>query len=214
MEYYPINLKLTGRRCAVVGGGAVAERKAAALLEAGAEVTVISPRMTEKLAEWGRTGRVLLTERAYAAGDLTGCFVAVCATDDREVNRQAAADAAAAGVLVNVADAPELSDFTVPARVVRGDLLITVSTGGHSPALARRLREDLAGQYGPEYGQYLDLLARVRQSMKGRLATSGERETFWRSTIDQQTLALLKAGRWQEAEERVRNAASSTGTQS
>ncbi|HWR39033.1 MAG TPA: bifunctional precorrin-2 dehydrogenase/sirohydrochlorin ferrochelatase [Patescibacteria group bacterium] len=212
MEFYPINLKLTGRHCVVLGGGAVAERKAAALLEAGGAVTVVSPRLTDTLQEWGRSGRIQLRERGYTAGDLAGCFMAVCATDDRNVNRQAAAEATSAGVLVNVADAPELSDFTVPARVVRGDLLLTVSTGGHSPALARRLREELEEQYGPEYGQYLDLLAQVRQSLKDQLATSSERESFWRSTIDQQTLALLREGRRDEAEERVRNAASSTGT--
>ena len=209
-----MNLKLAGRRCVVVGGGAVAERKAAALAEAGGQVTVISPRLTPALREWFRGGRVTALERPYQEGDLTGAFVVVCATDDRQVNRRAAEEASAAGALVNVADAPELSDFTVPAHVARGDLLITVSTGGHSPALARRLREELEARYGPEYGQYLELLDEVRRSLKERLGSSGEREAFWRGAMDQQTLALLREGRRHEAEERIRNAASSTGSES
>ena len=191
MELYPINLKLAGRRCAVVGGGTVAERKVKALLAAGAQVSVFSPDLTAGLNALHASGQLFWEPQAYEPGNLRNFFLVFCATDRQEINRQAAGDARAAGALVNVADDPELSDFFVPAHVAHGDLLLTVSTGGGSPALARRLREEIAARYGPEYGHYLALIARLRPEMKSRLATAGEREQFWRETIDHEALDLL-----------------------
>lgn len=214
MELYPINVKLAGRRCAVIGGGAVAERKVKTLLAAGAEVSVISPVLTDGLAGLQENGQITWTARAYQAGDAADFFLVFCATSEPEINQQAAADAQAAGALVNIADAPALSDFYVPAQIAHGDLLLTVSTGGYSPALARRLREELAAWYGPEYGHYLALIAKVRADMKKQLATAKDRESFWRETIDQEMLDLLKQGRFSEAEERIRNAACGTGSES
>ncbi len=214
MELYPLNLKLTGRRCAVVGGGTVAERKVKALLAAGAQVSVFSPDLTAGLHALHTSGQLFWEPQAYAPGNVDNFFLVFCATDRQEINRQAAADARAAGALVNVADAPELSDFFVPAQVAHGDLLLTVSTGGGSPALARRLRQEIAARYGPEYGQYLALIAKLRPEMKNRLATAGEREQFWRETIDHEALDLLKHGKFSEAEERIRHAACCTGPES
>lgn len=214
MELYPVNIKLHKRRCAVIGGGAVAERKVKALLEAGAEVNVISPVLTPGISGLQEDCRLSWLPRAYQTGDLENFFFVFCATDDPGINRQAAQDAKAAGALVNCVDDPELSDFYVPAHIAHGDLLLTVSTGGGSPALARRLREELAARYGAEYGHYLDLVAKLRIEMKERLATSKERENFWRRAIDQETLDLLKQGRFTEAEERMRNAACSAGPES
>lgn len=214
MELYPINLKLTGRRCAVIGGGAVAERKVRALLASGAAVTVFSPALTSELSGLQETGRLDWVARTYQSGDLHNFFLVFCATNEPEINRQAAADAQAAGALVNIADDPDLSDFYVPAHIAHGDLLLTVSTGGGSPALSRRLREELAARYGPEYGHYLALLTKFRLEMKERLATAKEREKFWRETLDQETLDLLKQGKFSEAEERIRNAACCTGPES
>lgn len=207
MELYPINLKLTGRRCAVVGGGAVAERKVASLIAAGADITVFSPELTPLLSGFLETGQLTWVPRAYMTGDLHNFFLVFCATDRQEINRQAAEEAQAAGAMVNIADDPELSDFYVPAHIAQGDLLITVSTGGSSPALARRLREELAARYGPEYGQYLALIAKLRTELKERLISAKAREKFWRQTIDQEALALLREGKFNEAEERIRHAA-------
>jgi precorrin-2 dehydrogenase/sirohydrochlorin ferrochelatase len=214
MELYPINLKLTGRRCAVVGGGAVAERKVMTLIAAGAEVSVFSPVLTPGLTRLAEARRLTWMPRVYAPGDLYNFFLVFCATDQVDINRQAAVEARAAGALVNSADAPELSDFYVPAHITHGDLLITVSTGGGSPALARRLKEDIAARYGPEYGHYLTLIAKLRPEMRDRLATAKEREKFWRETIDHEALHLLKSGKFSEAEERIRHAACCTGPKS
>lgn len=210
---YPINLQLDGRRCAVVGGGAVAERKVAALLKAGALVTVFAPEVTAQLARVAKQGCVKWVERPYQRGDLTGYVLVICATNSPEINAAAALEARSQSALVNVADAPELCDFTVPSHIARGDLLITVSTGGKSPALTRRLREELEVLYGPHYGCFLEIVSRAREEIKERLAFSHEREAFWRQTIDTDMVVLLREGKITEAEERLKNAISRIGTQ-
>ncbi|WP_245690451.1 precorrin-2 dehydrogenase/sirohydrochlorin ferrochelatase family protein [Sporolituus thermophilus] len=206
LPYYPVNLNLAGRRCAVIGGGAVAARKVLALLAAGAAVTVVSPAVTAELAALAAAGQITHIERPYWPGAIENFFIVICATDDPDVNRQAAEEGRAKGALVNVADAPELCDFTVPSQIVRGDLVITVSTGGKSPALARRLRQELEARYGPEYGLYLAMVGRLRDEMKERLATPRARECFWRRALDDEALALVKAGKLHEAEEKIRDA--------
>lgn len=210
---YPVNLRMTGRACTVVGGGAVAERKVAALLQAGALVTVIAPELTHPLREMSLQGRISWMQKQYEPGDLAGSFLVVCATDSRSVNRSAAAEAKQVRALTNVVDSPELCDFTVPSQLARGDLLITVSTGGHSPAFTRRLKEELDTLYGPEYGDFLTIVSQAREQVKQRLTSSRERERFWRKLLDAELIALIRAGRINEAEERVRDAISRIGTQ-
>lgn len=212
MPFYPVVLHLAGQRCVVVGGGAVAERKVLPLLSAEAKVTVISPQLTPRLAELAEARLIVHIDRLYQMGDVKGFFLIICATDNSDVNRQAAAEAREYGALVNVVDAPDLGNFSVPAQVTHGDLMITVSTGGRTPAMARRLKEELAQTYGPEYGMYIDLIGRLRQEMKGRLSTAKDREVFWRETIDKDVLELLRQGKIKEAEARVRYAISSTWT--
>lgn len=214
MPFYPVNLQLAGRRCIVVGGGAVAERKVMPLLNAQADVTVISPQLTPRLAQLAEARRIVHIARLYEPGDLQGAFLVVCATDSRIVNEQAAEEAQQISALINVVDNAELGNFSVPAQVTSGDLLITVSTGGKTPVMARRIREELAITYGPEYGLYIDLLGRLRAEMKARLATSKDRESFWRESIDQEILELIRQGKIKEAEARVKNAISSTGVES
>lgn len=214
MRYYPINLAIAGKRCVVVGGGAVAERKVATLLEAGAAVTVISPQLTPGLAGLAVSGKIGWRQRVWQTGDLLGSFVAICATNDEAVNAAAAAEAQQAGVLVNVVDTPALCDFTLPALVNRGDLLITVSTGGASPILARRIREQIEQLYGDNFGNYLAELAAIRQEMKHCLATPADREQFWRSALDAAALELVHQGKVGEAKEKIVSAVSRTRTQS
>lgn len=211
MRYYPLNLDIAGRRCTVVGGGAVAERKVEPLLAAGASVCVISPALTPSLAELAAAGTIACLPRVWQPGDLVGCLLVICATNDAAVNAAAAAEARRAGALVNVVDTPELCDFALPAMVSRGDLLITVSTGGSSPILARRIREQIEKVYTKDFGEYLDELAVIRQHMKTCLATPHDREAFWRSALDSQTLELVRQGKVGEAKEKIHNAVSCAG---
>lgn len=149
-------------RCVVVGGGAVAERKVRQLLEADARPTVISPMISAALSVWQREGRIVHSPRLYCDGDLEGSILAFAATNDAEVNQQVAAEARRRGILVNVADAPATGSFHTVATLRRGDLLLTVSTGGASPTLAVQIRNELAECYGPEYAERTQAAASQR----------------------------------------------------
>lgn len=213
MSIYPINLCLEQKKCLVVGGGKIAERKVSALLQAQGVVTVIAPTATAAIAQWAEQKEVFWQSRPYQAGEAAGYFLVICATDQGDVNRQAAADALQAERLVNVVDDPMGGNFHVPAQVVRGDLVLTVSTGGKSPAFSRQLRQELADRYGPAYGEYLQRLEEVRQRMKECLDRPEERERFWRAALDEEVLTLLAEGKSKEAEEKIYYAAGGTGTQ-
>lgn len=211
---YPVNLQLKGRRCAVVGGGSIALRKVETLLAAGALVTVMAPAVTEGLAKLADKGLISWINSLYQEGGLSGYFIVICATDNAAVNAAAAAEARSRGALVNVVDTPELCDFTLPACITSGDLLLTVSTGGKSPVLARRLREELQALYGPEYGQFLEQVSQAREKVRKRLALPRDREEFWRNAVDKDVIALLRQRKLKEAEERLHNAISRIGTES
>lgn len=214
MECYPVNLLIEGKPCLVIGGGLVAERKVRSLVAAGAVVTVISPQLTSGLTELVEQKQIFYADRPYQSGDAAGYLLVICAANNPEVNQLASKEAQERNSLVNVVDAPEIGNFNVPAKVARGDLLLTVSTGGRSPALARRLREKLAEEYGPEYGLYLELLAKARQKVKTQLHSSQERLWFWRETLDDEILALLRQGRTQEAEAKINDAIGCIGIKS
>ena len=213
---YPVNLNLAGRRCLVIGGGKVAERKVATLLQAGAEVTVVSPNLTEGMADCFAAGQFCYRAESFSNLNMQGYLLVLCATDSPVVNEQAAHLAKAAGSLVNVADCPELCDFTIPARLLRGDLSISVSTGGKSPVLAKVLRDELARQYGQEYADYLEIVARLRNEWQATCQSSEERCRRWSEVkvFDSEVLEMLRQGRHKEAEVRFRHDIGCTGTQS
>ncbi|MRR54517.1 MAG: bifunctional precorrin-2 dehydrogenase/sirohydrochlorin ferrochelatase [Deltaproteobacteria bacterium] len=165
MKYYPINIDIRGKLAIIVGGGAVAERKCQMLLEAGAVVTVIAPRLSKGLRCLLEKGSVSHRARDYRPGDLAGAFLVFAATGDRAISRAVAEEAAEWRILANIADMPDRSDFTTPAAVARGDLLLTVSTGGKCPVLAREVREELHARYGEEYGEVLRILGAVREKL-------------------------------------------------
>jgi siroheme synthase-like protein len=190
--YYPIYVDLRGRRCVVVGGGTVAARKVDGLLECGAEVTVVAPILGPVLKEYLRAGRIAAHLRAYADGDLAGACLAIAATDEPSVNGQVAAEARARGVLLNAADDPERCDFILPAVLRRGDLQIAISTGGRSPALARRVREDLERLLPPEYLELLPLLADLRAELRQEGAVVPPER--WHDAVDETVLARLRDG--------------------
>jgi len=175
MGYLPIYLDLGGRRCLVVGGGAVAERKVKTVLEAGGEVTVVSPLLTGGLGRLAAAGRVIHVARMYRHGDLRGFALVYVATQDSELHREIAAEARELGVLLNVADAPELCSFIAPAVMKRGELQIAISTAGASPAFASRLRRELEARYGPEYAMALAILRAARRHLRATEPDSAER---------------------------------------
>jgi precorrin-2 dehydrogenase/sirohydrochlorin ferrochelatase len=183
-KLYPMLVDLTGKRCLVVGGGSVAERKVTLLVECGAEVEVVSPAMTSRLAALAATGAVRLRRRRVRASDLAGAFLVVVATDDRDVNREVAGRVRGAGGLVNVADDPEACTFLVPSVLRRGDLTIAISTGGGSPALAKKLRQRLEQTVGPEYEAYLSALRLLRERARQAIADPEARQAVFRRAVE------------------------------
>lgn len=213
---YPLNMELEGRPCVVVGGGRVAQRKTAALLLAGAQVTVLSPCLTPELEAMADRGAIHWQKAVYQKGMLEAlhpCLV-FCTADDVAANSSAAGEAKELGALVNAAAEPELSDFTVPASVRRGDVLFTVSTNGRSPALARLLREQLEEEFPPALGPWLDHISDLRQKMKEKLQTSDARQAFWRRALDKRVLSLVEAGHTDQAEVEIQNAITDFGPES
>ncbi len=183
-KFYPVMVDLTGKRCLVVGGGAVAERKVALLVECGADVEVVSPTTTARLAGLAMAGRIRLRRRPVRPADLPGAFLVVVATDDPEVNREVAERVRSAGGLVNVADDPEACTFLVPSVVRRGDLTIAISTGGGSPALAKKLRQRLEQTIGPEYEAFVGALRLLRERTRQVVADPAERQAIYRRAVD------------------------------
>ena len=157
---YPIFLDLSGRRCVVVGGGEVANRKARKLLQARARVVVISPEIGADL----ESVAIEVHRRAYREGDLEGAYLVFAATNVREVNAAVAREAKERGVPVNVADKPSEGDFALPSTLRRGRLQVSVSTGGASPTLARRIRGELEEVFGPEWAGIVEELDRNRRN--------------------------------------------------
>jgi precorrin-2 dehydrogenase/sirohydrochlorin ferrochelatase len=198
--YYPVFLNLQGRKCLVAGGGQVALRKASALLEHGAEVTVISPRLCAGMRKLAGDGKIKVVNRAYRPGDMKGIQIAIVATSNRGVNLGAAGEAKKRGVPVNVVDDPVLSDFIVPAIMRRGSLAIAVSTSGKSPALARKIRSRLEDEFGKEYASLVLIIEEVRRQVKRQRLRVSSRD--WQETIDLDSMiALIRRGRGEEAGE-------------
>lgn len=188
-EWYPIMLNVTGKTCVIVGGGPVAERKARGLLEAGARVRVVSPAVTEALADLARAGSVAWTARAYADGDLAGATLAFAATDRPETNASVVAEARSRGVLANAADGESEGDFVVPAVLRRGELVLTASASGAGPAVSARIVRELAERYGPEYERYLRTLRRIRAIVRAGVEDSAERRRLLAAASTEASLA-------------------------
>ena len=165
MRYYPIFLDINDKPCIVVGGGSVAERKVVSLLNAGAKVLVISPKLTPALKRLAGKKQISYCPNPYKTGDLKGFFLAYSATNNPLVNKAVFKDAKKQGILLNVVDVPELCNFIVPSVVERGDLLIAISTSGKSPAMAKKIREQLEKKFGMEYAVFLDIMGKVREKV-------------------------------------------------
>ncbi|MEW6429497.1 MAG: bifunctional precorrin-2 dehydrogenase/sirohydrochlorin ferrochelatase [Thermodesulfobacteriota bacterium] len=202
--YYPVCLDLGGRRCVVVGGGRVAERKIEGLLECGGRVTVISPELSDHLRALAAAGTVAWLARPYRRGDLAGAFLVIAATDDRPTQEQVQREAAAANLLLNVADVPMLCNFILPATVRRGDLSLTVSTGGRSPALAQEIRRRLEGEFGPEWGIYTALLGMLRPLVLAAGRPHEENKSLFHSLCHACMIEWIRQRSWDTIEDHFR----------
>ncbi|MBU2489913.1 MAG: bifunctional precorrin-2 dehydrogenase/sirohydrochlorin ferrochelatase [Proteobacteria bacterium] len=165
MAYYPVQLDIDGRPCLVVGGGSVGVRKVEGLLACGARVTVVSPELDPVLEALAARGRIEARQRGFSPRDLDGMFLVIGATDDEAVNRVVSEAAEAKNLLVNIADQPEKCNFILPSVIRQGDLVVSFSTSGKSPAFARRLRKDLTARFGPEYALFLEILGAARKRL-------------------------------------------------
>ncbi len=177
-KYYPIFLNLEKKRCLVIGGGKVAERKVQNLLRAGARVTVVAPEITEKLSLLAEKGEIEYRPARYQPGTLKDYFLAVAATDDRKENQQLFREAERLGVLFNAVDQPENCNFIFPAVVRRGDLQISISTSGASPALAREIRKFLQELFKDSIASFITGLREFRQKLLERGEDPAQNEEY------------------------------------
>jgi uroporphyrin-III C-methyltransferase / precorrin-2 dehydrogenase / sirohydrochlorin ferrochelatase len=204
---YPVTLDLEGRRCVLIGGGSIAAQKLPALITAGAVITVIAEAIGDEVRNAARDRDVALITRPYAEGDLDNAFLAIAATDDGAVNERAFNEAEAKGVLFNAVDDIDHCHFAAPATVKRNDFMLAISTNGKAPALAKRVRKRLAHEFGPEYGELVDLLGEVREETLAKrridFDTWAER---WQLALDHDVLGLVREKRIEDAKGAVRHA--------
>jgi len=198
-NFYPVFLNLEGKKCIIVGGGEVAERKARRLLDCAARVTVVSRELNEGLRDMEKRGAVEHIASDYDGAFLKGAFLVIGATDDAAVNEAVRRDANRTGVLVNIVDDLEKCDFILPSIMQRGDLQIAVSTGGTSPALARKVRLQLENDYGREYGVYLKVLAELRKKVLMKGLPADDNKKIFEAVVNSNVLALIREGNWDEA---------------
>lgn len=199
-KYYPIFLNIQDKKCVVVGGGNVAWRKVCSLKEAGAKVTVVSPDFCPELE--GETG-VERIQQKYDTAILKGAALVIASTDDGVVNKKVYRDAIESGILVNVVDKPELCSFIVPASVMRGNLCISISTGGASPALARNIRENLEQHFGEEYDEFTKLLSEMRQKMLSEITNESIRRDILQRIAEPDILEIIKQKGVPEAKKKI-----------
>ena len=206
--FYIACLRLTGRRCVVVGGGEVGLEKVEGLLVCDGDVTLVSPDAIEPLRELADEGSIKWERREYRREDLEGTFMVIAATNDTDVNIRIYEDAENRAMLVNVVDVPPLCNFILPAIFRSGPLAIAISTAGASPALAKRIRSEIADEYGEPYARLAELLNEVRGWAKGTLPTYQDRKAFFEGIVngDPDPIELLREGRDAEVLELIESA--------
>lgn len=191
MKYYPVFWDISDKICVIVGGGEVALRKAERLLDCGAKVSIISPKLVHELAALKDKKLISHIAAEYSGDLLDKAALIIGATDDEKTNAKISKDAREKGIPVNIVDDPQKCDFILPSIVQRGDLEIAIGTGGKSPALARHLREELEKQYGKEYGIFLNILGNLRATME---KNAGVGKDWFSSLIKAGILEFIKAG--------------------
>ena len=194
--FYIACLRLSGRRCVVIGGGSVGLEKVEGLLACDAEVTLVSPEAHPELVQLTLEGSIRWERREYQSGDLDGALIAIAATDDTDLNIRVFEDAETRAMLVNVVDVPPLCNFILPAIVRTGPLAVAISTAGASPALAKRMKREIGELFGEPYANLAILLNEARGWAKATLPTYRDRKEFFESIVggDPDPIELLRAG--------------------
>ncbi len=200
-KYYPVYLDVKGKKCVIIGGGKVAYRKACSLKDAGADVTVISPDICPELS---KEKGLMLINKSYDESCLDGAMLVIAATDNEEVNKKVSSDAGKRNIIINVVDRPELCSFIVPSTVNRGDLCISISTGGASPALAKNIRKELEGVFGSEYAEYTNLLTKMRDIAISDVKDDAKRRKILQRLAEKDILEIVKTKGTEEAEAKMR----------
>jgi len=208
--HYPVILKLTGKKCVIIGGGEVAARKLNTLCEAGAEVTIVAPEFCDLLQKAARKYQCQLINDCYNVRYLQQAFVVIAATNDVAVNRQITA---AAPLLCNNITEPELSNFTVPSSFTQGDITVALATGG-MPAFTRMLKKRLQEVITPDIAAFNDFLRQQRHIVQQIPSTPAQRTTFWRQILTDDLINLVAAGHAAHAKENILDAISSFRSQS
>lgn len=204
MEHlYPIYINLAGKKCLVVGGGKVAQRKIETLLEYKARVQVASPVVTDPIDVWAQSNLISWAERNFEPADLADVFLVFIATGDKQTNKEIASLCRDRGIMVNAVDDPENCDFFVPAILRRESLCIAVSTEGKSPLLAAKLRNELESLIPSAYGDWVETLGRLRDEIKHADLDIEQRQQIFAELVNSDILELIIQGRKQQAEERI-----------
>ena len=199
--YYPVYLNLRGRRCVIVGGGTVAEGKISRLLDSGADICVVSPDATPGILRFAADGNVRWEQREYRHGDLEGAFIAIAATNVREVNRRIFEEAEERGIMLNAVDDPPNCSFIAPSIVRRGPVTLAISTGGVSPALARKLRESLQTSEALAWADLSSIMKVARSHLRETGQLAGIDPQRWQCCISPELLGMVQDGRQGEATE-------------
>ncbi len=210
MGYYPLFLEIKDADCVVVGGGNVAGRKVAGLVDAGARVTVISPEVTDKISAMIDNQEVRLVKRRYQRGDIKGARLVIAASSDRAVNDLVLAEARAGHVPVNVIDDPGGSDFIVPSIIRRGQMLIAISTAGKCPAFARWTRIEIEKTIGPEYAMFLEIMGAMRERLLKKGIKGDKKDRIINGLLDSELLGHIRAGAVNEVDKVLYDVAGQT----
>ena len=193
-QLFPVNLNLQNRKCLVIGGGKVAERKVESLLQCEAEILVVSPKITQNLEKLAQQGIINFVNREYKTDDLDGCFMVISATNDQKVNQKVASDCLLRNILINVVDDPPMCSFTVPSVLRRGSLCIAISTSGKSPTLAKKIREELEITFGPEYEEFLELMGEIRDQVMRDVPEEEKRRMIFDCLVNSDILDSIRKG--------------------
>lgn len=199
MKFYPVSLDISDKKCVVIGGGEVAERKIMRLLECGARVVLVGKSIIPGLRAMSEEGVIEHVPCDYSEEHIEGAFLVIGATDRDDVNERIYRDSNSREILVNIVDEPARCNFIVPAIFRRKDLLIAISTGGKSPALAGRLRKSMEEKYGPEYGILLDIMGNLRKKIITRGGTPEINKKIFESILDSDILRHIRREEWDKA---------------